>query len=165
MSDSARRQLLVEVGEYLFAAEADEVREVMGRTEATPVPGAVPGVLGLINRRGKVIVAGELGTLLGIGARPGDESALVVFADGDRRIALLVDRVVGMAPGPRGELDVRSELLEALDARDVVTGVGRYGGRPYFRLDVQAIFARVLDQPATVAGRSRLSERQDRSDK
>ena len=106
MSDSARRQLLVEVGRCLFAADADEVREVIDPTEATPIPGAAAGVLGLLNRRGKVIVAGELGTFLGVDSEPGEESALVVFADGDRRIALMVDRVIGMAPYPEGEEDV-----------------------------------------------------------
>jgi chemotaxis signal transduction protein len=146
VSDSARRQLLVEIGEFLFAADADEVREVMDPSEATPVPGAVAGVLGLINRRGKVVVAGELGAFLGVGSEPGDESALVVFADGNRRIALLVDRVLGMARYPADEFDVESELLEALGARDLVAGVGQFGPRPYIRLDVPAIFARVLDQ-------------------
>ncbi|UCC74751.1 MAG: chemotaxis protein CheW [Gemmatimonadota bacterium] len=146
MSDSARRQLLVEVGEFLLAAAADEVREVMDPTEATPVPGAVPGVLGLINRRGKIIVAGELGAFLGLSSEPGEESALVVFADGDRRIALLVDRVLGVGPDRDGDLDVGSDLLEALGARDLVAGVGQSGPRPYLRLDVPAIFARVLDQ-------------------
>ena len=112
MSDSARRQLLVEVGRCLFAADADEVREVIDPAETTPVPGAVRGVLGLMNLRGEVIVAGELGAFLGVDAEPGEESALVVFADGDRRIALLVDRVIGMAPSPESEEDVDSDLFE-----------------------------------------------------
>lgn len=146
MSDSARRQLLVEVGRCLFAADADEVREVMDPTEATPIPGAVTGVLGLLNRRGKVIVAGELSTFLGVDSEPGEESALVVFADGDRRIALMVDRVIGMAPYPVSEDDVESDLLEALGARELAVGVGQFGPRPYIRLDVPAIFARVFDQ-------------------
>lgn len=146
MSDSARRQLLVEVGRCLFAADANEVREVMDLTAATPVPGAVEGVLGLLNRRGKVIVAGELSKFLGVDSQPGEESALVVFADGDRRIALRVDRVIGMAPYPESEDDVEGDLLEALGARELAVGVGRYGSRPYVRLDVPAIFARVLDQ-------------------
>lgn len=146
MSDSARRQLLVEVGRCLFAADADEVREVMDPTEATPVPGAVPGVLGLLNRRGKVVVAGELGVFLGVDSEPGEESALVVFADGDRRIALMVDRVIGMAPFSATGHDVEGDLLEALGARELAVGVGQFGPRPYVRLDVPAIFARVFDQ-------------------
>jgi chemotaxis signal transduction protein len=146
VSDSARRQLLLEVGGCLYAASADEVREVMDRTEATPVPGAVQGVLGLLNRRGKVIVAGELGAFLGVDSEPGDEAAFVVFADDDRRIALLVDRIIGMAPYAATELDVGSDLLEALGARELAVGVGQFGPRPYIRLDVPAIFARVFDQ-------------------
>ncbi|MGD2215730.1 MAG: chemotaxis protein CheW [Gemmatimonadales bacterium] len=156
MSDSARRQLLVEVGRCLFAADAEEVREVMAPTETTPVPGAIEGVLGLLNRRGKVIVAGELGAFLGMDSEPGEESAFVVFADGDRRIALKVDRVIGMATHTGAALDVESDLLEALGARELAVGVGRFGPRPYIRLDVPAIFERVFDQGGDRERSSRL---------
>ncbi len=154
MSDYARRQLLFEVGEHLFAAEADEVREVLEPTVATPIPGAVPGVRGLINLRGNLIVAGELGRLLGLEAAPGRDPALVVFEQGDRRVALEVDRVIAMSPAPsskstgkrNGDLDVGRDLLEALGAGELVVGVGQFGPRPYFKLNMRAVFERVLQQ-------------------
>ena len=152
MSDYARRQLLFEVGEHLFAAEAEEVCEVLEPTEATPIPGSVPGVHGLINLRGNLLVTGEFGRLLGLTTIRGSDPALVVFEEGDRRVALEVDRVVSMAPAPSSSsskedgLDVGSELLDALGAGDLVEGVGQFGPRPYFKLDMRAVFERVLEQ-------------------
>jgi purine-binding chemotaxis protein CheW len=144
VSDQARRQLLFEVGEYLFAADAREVVEVLEPAQATPVPGAVAGVRGLINLRGTLLVAGEFARLLGLTASGGEETALVVFEHGDKRVALEVDRLVGMSALSAAELDVDGELLDALGAREVVRGVGRLGSRPYLQLDMAAVFARVL---------------------
>ena len=150
MSDYARRPLLFEVGEHLFAAEAEEVREVLEPTEATPIPGAVPGVHGLINLRGNLLVTGEFGRLLGLTAAPSRDPALVVFEQGERQVALEVDRVLAMVPSRSSkrndDIDVGSELLDALGAGGLVKGVGQFGPRPYFKLDMRAVFERVLEQ-------------------
>jgi purine-binding chemotaxis protein CheW len=148
VSLSTERQLIVEVGDSLFAAAAADVREVMEPLDATPVPGAVPEVLGLINLRGAVMLAAQLGTLLGLESRQSKESAFVVVERGEGRLALQVDRLVGVAHYSPSELDVDSEHLAALGARGVVMGVDRYGERPCFRLDIPRIFERLLD-PAT----------------
>lgn len=144
MASSAKRQLLFEIGGHLFAVDAREAVEVVEPMQATPVPGAVAGVMGLINLRGMLMIAGDLAVLLGLTPEHDDEAALVVLERGERRIALRVDRVVGFAPFPEAGLDVESDLLEALGARDVVSGVGELGSRPYFQLDLEAAFGRVL---------------------
>ncbi len=146
MSHSARRQLLFQVGEHLLAADAGQVSEVREPTDATPVPGSVPGILGLINLRGSLVIAGELSRLLGFNPLKNEETALVVFDDGERRVALEVDRLVGMVEESSENLDVEGELLEALGADDIVAGIGQFQSRPYFQLDIEALFARILDQ-------------------
>ena len=146
MSHSAGRQLLFQVGEHLLAADARHVCEVREPTDATPVPGSVSGVRGLINLRGDLVVSGDLATLLGLASTRNEDTALVVFEEGDRRVALQVDRVVGIANESLENLDVKGELLGALGARDIVAGVGQYETRPYFQLDMKALFARVLEQ-------------------
>ncbi len=146
MSHAARRQLLFQVGEHLLAADANQICEVREPTDATPVPGSVPGILGLINLRGNLVIAGELSTLLGFSPLKNEETALVVFEEGDRRLALEVDRLVGVMEASQEDLDVKGELLEALGAGDVVAGVGQFQTRPYFQLNVEALFARVLDE-------------------
>lgn len=146
MPESHWRQLLFEVGNYLFAVDAREVRGVMTPGEITPVPGAVLGVLGLMNLRGRLVVAGELATLLGLEPAGKDGSALVLFENGERQLALRVDCVVGVVPYTTAELDVDGDLLEALGARDLVKGVGQSGPRPFLQLNLDSVFARVLGQ-------------------
>jgi len=145
VSLSTERQLIVEVGDSLFAAAAAAVREVVEPLEATPVPGAVPEVLGLINLRGSVMLAAQLGRLLGLESQMNRESAFVVLEQGEGRLALQVDRLVDVADCSSSELDVDVDHLAALGARGVVVGVGRYGERPCFRLDIPRIFERLLD--------------------
>ncbi|NIR46103.1 MAG: hypothetical protein GWN99_16875 [Gemmatimonadetes bacterium] len=146
MSRSARRQILFEVGPHLLAADAQEICEVREPSRATPVPGSVPGIAGLINLRGTLVVAGELATLLGLEPLKSEEATLIVFEESEQRIALEVDRLVGVSEVDREELDVKGDLLEALGARDLVAGVGQYEDRPFFQLDMKALFARVLDR-------------------
>lgn len=162
MSDYARRQLLFEVGDYLFAAEAAVVREVLEPAEATPIPGAASGIRGLINLRGNLVVAGQFGPLLGMEDQGGEDTALVVFEYENRQVALEVDRVVGMNPAAKLDLDVDGELLGALGARDLVLGVGRLGARPFFQLDMGAVFARVLERDGDDNGAGALATTEGR---
>lgn len=143
---SAKRQLLFEVGPYLFSVEAQYVREVLEPCAVTPVPGAATPVVGLINIRGTLMIAARLAALLGVTPGVDEETALVTFEHGQRRLALLVDRAVGVAPHPAGGLDVDGEFLAALGLESVVLGVGggEFGTRPYYQLDVGVIFERVL---------------------
>lgn len=148
MSDSARRLLIFEAGDYLFAVDARDAAEVLEPVEATPIPGAIPCVLGLINLRGTLAVAADLAALLEVtGSKEVGEPALIVLVRDARRLALRVERVVGILPAPEGPLDVSGDLLGALGEHDLAAGVGEFEGRPYLQLDVDAIFARVLDQP------------------
>ena len=144
MSTTERRQLTFEVGGHLFAVDARQAVEVLEVVESTPVPGAVAGVLGLLNLRGRLIVAGDLAVLLGFGPAVHAEAAFVVLESEGRSVALRVDRVVGFAATPEGGLDVDSDLLEALGASGVLAGVGKLGPRPYFQLDPSALFHLVL---------------------
>ena len=144
--DTTRRQLLFEVGKHVFAADIGTVREVVELSEATPVPGAAPGVLGLLNLRGTLTVAAELAALIGLAPGGSPEATVVVCEYQDRRIALRVGRVLGVAPYPENGLHIDTELLEALGASDYVTGVGEFGRRPYYHLDLAQVFDRVLAQ-------------------
>ena len=149
MSDNTRRQLFFAVGDHLFAADARAIREIVEPgLVPTPIPGAIPAVLGLINLRGTLMVAGKLGALLQVSSRPSDP-ALVVFEHEARQMALEVDRVVDVTSSPRDELDTDGRLLDVLGDRAVVSGVGRFGDQPYFELDIRELFALVLEPQPT----------------
>jgi chemotaxis signal transduction protein len=147
VADAPWRQLLFEVGDHLFAVEAVEVRRVIEPGEVTPVPGAVPGVLGLMNLRGRLVIAGDLATLLGLASKETAGSTLVLFENRERQLALRVDRVVGVTPCTTAELDVHGDILEALGARDLVKAVRQFGPRPVLQLNLDSVFTRVLGQP------------------
>lgn len=145
MSDNAGRQLFFAVGDHLFAADARAVREIVeAELVATPIPGAIPAVWGLINLRGTLLVAGSLGALLELTPRPVDPM-LVVFEHEARHVALEVDRVVDVSTASPHEPAANEPPVGALMADPLVSGAGRYGGRTYFRLDLHQLFARLLE--------------------
>ncbi len=149
VSDNTRRQLLFAVGNHLFAADARTVREIVEPgLAATPIPGAIPAVRGLINLRGTLLVAGNLGVLLELTPRPSDP-AVVVFEHEDRQLALEVDRVVDVASLPSEELDGDGRLPDPLAGCPVVCGSGRYGSQPYFELNVCELFGLILEARQT----------------
>ena len=153
-----RHRFMFEVGDHLFATDVRNVKEVLELADTTPIPGSVPGVLGLINVRGTMVVAADMATLLGLTSRGSPETALVLLEAGGRRVALRVDRVSGITGEAGPDLDVEGELLEALGVREVTLGVGRIGSRPYYELDVDAVFGRVLE-PDREEGEGEMSQR------
>lgn len=145
VSDNTGRQLLFTVGDHLFAADARAVREIVEvGLAATPIPGAIPAVWGLINLRGKLLIAGSLSALLEVPPRSLDP-VLVVFEHGPRQVALEVDCVVDVASEPGDENSAGGQPGGALGSHPVVAAVGRFGDRPYFRLDMRQLFAMLLE--------------------
>lgn len=134
----ARRELLVVrhgAGHYGFPIE--RLAEVTLHPTLTPIPLAPPWVSGLLNLRGQVIVAIDLGLRLGAPRSTGAFGLLVRLQDDELRCAL--------ADEP-GELvvvdDERSEpwspKLSHLDP-DLVTAVHQHVGSPVVTLDIDAL--------------------------
>ena len=94
-----RRACVVLLGGQPFAVDAADAREVVPLDETTPVPGAPAAVVGVMNLRGGVLPVVEARALLGLPARASTERGhALVLADGDRRAAVRIDRVLGLAP-------------------------------------------------------------------
>ena len=91
----ARRACVVRLGGRAFAVDVVDVREVVVLDAITPVPGAPAPLVGVMNLRGTALPVIEVRPLLGLPAR-GALRALVV-ADGDRRAAMLIEAVLGLA--------------------------------------------------------------------
>ena len=147
--NSVLRLLLCEVGPYLFAIDVRRVKEVIEPRQATPIPGAPEAVLGVVNVRGVLTTVADLSGLLQVDSQRGEEAALVLMEHAGRRLGLLVDRVAGVEPRPEEGLSVEHELLEALGAGEAVKGVGEFGARPFFELDIGSLFHRVLGSDAS----------------
>jgi purine-binding chemotaxis protein CheW len=102
------RALLLPLGAEWYAVELATVREVLRRPEITPLPGAPPTVLGVLNVRGEVVPALDTAALLELGAL--DAAPFVAVLDtvagpgalgaaGEPRTAIL-ERPAGEAEGP-----------------------------------------------------------------
>ena len=91
----ARRACLVRLGGRAFAVDVADAREVVVLDAITPVPGAPAPLVGVMNLRGTALPVIETRPLLGLPVR-GALRALVV-ADGDRRAAILIEAVLGLA--------------------------------------------------------------------
>lgn len=88
--------LLVEVAGETYAFESAEVEELNVPGPVRPMPGAPDWILGLIDLRGKPVLALSTALLLG---RPRSESAevcLLAELEGGIQVALLVDRALSL---------------------------------------------------------------------
>ena len=135
----ARRACVVLLGGRRFAVDVMDAREVVVLDTTTAVPGAPAAVIGVMNLRGSVLPIVEARPLLGLPVRAGTGRALVL-ADGERRAAILIERVLGLSTfadvrPPReddagglavGEIaDDDGGRATLLDARAVLTALRR----------------------------------------
>jgi purine-binding chemotaxis protein CheW len=105
--------LLFELAGERCAVPAEVVREIVALAALTPVPTAPPSVCGVVQVRGQIFPVLDLGQPPRGMPRPG-APLIVVELDGDRRAALLADRVLdGDESGrPTRELDLARALDE-----------------------------------------------------
>ena len=102
----AMRVLTFHVGRTRFAVPILEVREIVGMMDVTPVPDTPPGVLGVINLRGRVIPVVDSRHRLGLEPREVDERAcIVVFEVHEQLVGAVVDDVSDVVDVPRDALD------------------------------------------------------------
>jgi purine-binding chemotaxis protein CheW len=113
----ARRACVVMLGGQPFAVDVLEAREVVLLDAITPVPGAPPALVGVMNLRGHVLPVVEARPLLDLSVRAThDRPRALVLADGDHRAAIVIERVLGLAA-----FDVVQPLADA-DPRGLVVG-------------------------------------------
>jgi purine-binding chemotaxis protein CheW len=108
----AARACVVLLGGRQFAVDVTDAREVVVLDATTPVPGAPPVVLGVMNLRGNVLPVVEARPLLGLPVRATTDRALVL-ADGARRAAVLIEAVLGLTTldSVRSPADLQSGAL------------------------------------------------------
>jgi purine-binding chemotaxis protein CheW len=133
----ARRACVVLLGGRPFAVDVTDAQEVVVLRTTTPVPGAPPTVLGVMNLRGSIMPIVEARPLLGLPMHTRSDRALVL-ADGDRRAAVVIEGVLGLAAldtvesaADAGALTLGAVALETggratlLDARGTLAAVRR----------------------------------------
>ena len=119
------------------------MREILPRLPATRIPGAAGAVEGLVNVRGTLLTVVDGYALLHQPRREEDEGAIVVLEVGARRYGLAAAQVIDFLELPHGAVAARHEL-PGVDPK-LVSGVGVYRDRHFILLDVETLFAPLLD--------------------
>ena len=80
------------VGDLFLGIEVERVQEVLRDSDITPVPTAPTSVRGLINLRGQIVTAVDLGTRFGMTDHEGQGSTVLVLDAGSSLLSFVVDR-------------------------------------------------------------------------
>lgn len=84
--------VICKIADSEYALPADEVQQMESFSGATPVPGAPPYVLGLVQIRQQIFPVLDLRRRIGLPAiAPSLESRVVVLNSGTRRVGIVVD--------------------------------------------------------------------------
>ncbi len=129
--------LIFEQAGQLFALPSSVVKEVLRAFSATPLPNAPPMVEGILNVRGDIIPLINLRKRLGLPDRPLSlTDHFIVARDGNRLIALRVDRVLNLQRVPHrrpldpGRFATGSEVISSVaatpDGMVLIHDLGRF---------------------------------------
>lgn len=142
-----RAYLVCACGAERYGLPLAEAAGVLPMRPCTPVPGAVPALLGLAAVSGRIVSVLDLARALGrpgAGAVPGGAPGghLVVLRTGAVPVALAVDRVVGIA-----EIDADTASPEADSAHPSPGGMGAAAVSGYAPAESEGGDFVVLDLP------------------
>ena len=147
MADTSLVSLVVfGVGDLLCALPVSAVSEIVPAQQAARIPGALDGVEGLVNVRGRLltVVDGRRMMSRESGIAAAEPSILLLHVHG-RPLGLLVDQVHDLIHVPPSALEDRG-TLPGVDPR-VVSAVGRWEELVFVVLDPDVVLA-----PVFVAG-------------
>lgn len=113
------------VADELYGIDVMQVKEVLRFTEITPVPGSLPGILGIINLRGNVVTVISTRDLFNLPSSEINSDTRIVVAEFDEEevIGMLVDGVDEVINLPISEVDRAPNVGRDETARHYVQGV------------------------------------------
>jgi purine-binding chemotaxis protein CheW len=124
MEERPELSLLCRVGDLLCALPLEHVEETMRPMPVEAIAGLPSFVRGLAVVRGAPIPVVDAASLLSGDASDATRATrFVTVKTGSRRIALMVDAVVGVVPIPRGSLDALPLLFQDASL-DMISAVG-----------------------------------------
>jgi purine-binding chemotaxis protein CheW len=121
---------------HLYGLEVEHVQEVLRAQSLTRVPQAPPAVAGLLNLRGQVVTAVELRERLGLAARPGTDTAiLIVVRLRGEVVSLLVDSIGDVVDVAGDDFELPPDTLDGT-VRELIRGAYKLDGQLLLALDV-----------------------------
>lgn len=92
--DSVGRWVTFMLDDETYGIDVMQVREVLRSQEISPVPGAPPYVLGIINLRGNVVAIIDTRSRFNLGPKEVDDSSRILILEaGENVVGFLVDSV------------------------------------------------------------------------
>lgn len=137
MAERPESLLVLRHGRGRVGLDLGAVREVVRMLQPSPLPGAPPGIVGVINLRGETIPVLDLESRLPANAsRPGIDHHLVVTNTSPVAIAIAVTHVDDLESVPA---EAWREAEAFLPQGVAVKGVGRIGDELVPVIDVDAL--------------------------
>jgi len=144
VEDGKLAQLIVfQLAKEDFAIPIGSVREIIRNAPITPVPGADPSFMGIINVRGEIAAAVDLRVRFGMPPRKDLEpKRIVITAQGKNLFGLVVDEVAEVLRVSTDEIKPPPEIAMKVE-RGFITGVVLREGRLIILLDLTKILETV----------------------
>jgi purine-binding chemotaxis protein CheW len=117
--------VLINIAQRSYALYLSAIEKIVAVVDIAPLPGGPEIVLGLINIEGEPIPVFDLRKRFGLPVREIElEDKLVIAQAANRRVALLVDEVVGVVEISRDEIVAPQTMLPALDQIEGIIMLG-----------------------------------------
>ena len=142
-AEAMNEYVSVRIGDQLFGAPVDQIREVFAPQSVTRVPRAPDEVAGLLNLRGRIVTAIDARRRMGLPPRDKSQTGMALGVErGNEIFGLIVDSVGEVLRRPRSELEPVPAHVDAT-WRSMVKGVHRLEKELLAVLDVSAVIGTV----------------------
>lgn len=132
--------LVFRVREHTYGLMIADVVEVAAMVEVIPLPGAAPGVLGMVNRHGALLPLLDLRMVFDHVTMPVDANTFfIVVEQQGQRCGLVVDAVDVVRYVP-------STAFQPVPENRFVRAMVQHEGQVWQMIDVQPLLARVLQR-------------------
>jgi purine-binding chemotaxis protein CheW len=135
--------LVFQIGPERLAFDAAKIHQVSEPIETVRVPGSPEYITGIVNFRGMVIPVIDLRKRLGLGpAADQSETMMIVAEENERRLGLVVDRVIGLRQIRAQAIEKTAQLLATKFDKEFFTGIVRLPECPVLLLDLKKLLTK-----------------------
>lgn len=151
--DAGRQYLIIQLVGTSYALDIGSVQEIIRLPALTPMPQAIPGVVGLTNLRSSIVPVLDLRQCCGLPTSPPTAATrVVVVQQTEQRLGLVVDGVDEVTTLPAASIEPVAAIVHDGRAERLVSGVARVENRLVLLLDLRAVLTREQDDAlATLA--------------